>query len=139
MKVPEQFMQNMQTLLGDGYSSYEASFSMPNYRGLRVNTLREQAADHILKTGLTGEAIPFVQNGYYIHDDASPAKHPFHAAGLYYLQEPSAMLPADRLPVKPGDLVLDLCWCRLAFTACSGCVSGNGRYAADTDACHFLW
>lgn len=109
MKVPEQFMQNMQTLLGDSYSSYEASFSMPNCRGLRVNTLREQAAERILQAGLAGEEIPFVQNGYYIHDDVSPAKHPFHAAGLYYLQEPSAMLPADRLPVKPGDLVLDLC------------------------------
>src|SRR5699024_8068546 len=38
-----------------------------------------------------------------------PAKHPYYFAGLYYLQEPSAMTPADRLPVEPGDRELDVC------------------------------
>mgnify|MGYP000467757449 CR=1 FL=1 len=36
-------------------------------------------------------------------------KHPYYFAGLYYLQEPSAMTPANRLPVEPGDKVLDVC------------------------------
>ena len=38
-----------------------------------------------------------------------PSKHPAYYAGLYYLQEPSAMTPAAMLPVVPGDRVLDLC------------------------------
>ena len=38
-----------------------------------------------------------------------PARHPFYYAGMYYLQEPSAMTPASRLVSKPGDRVLDLC------------------------------
>ena len=37
------------------------------------------------------------------------AKHPYYFAGLYYLQEPSAMTPANRLPIEPGDRVLDVC------------------------------
>ena len=39
----------------------------------------------------------------------TPSKHPYYFAGLYYLQEPSAMTPANRLPVEPGDKVLDVC------------------------------
>ena len=49
------------------------------------------------------------KNGYFYPEGLSPAKHPFYYAGLYYLQEPSAMTPASLLPVSPGDFVLDLC------------------------------
>ncbi|MDE7211890.1 MAG: RsmB/NOP family class I SAM-dependent RNA methyltransferase, partial [Lachnospiraceae bacterium] len=48
-------------------------------------------------------------NGYFYPEEISPAKHPFYFAGLYYLQEPSAMTPASLLPVAPGNKVLDLC------------------------------
>ncbi|HCE77865.1 MAG TPA: SAM-dependent methyltransferase, partial [Lachnospiraceae bacterium] len=53
--------------------------------------------------------IPWVDNGFFYSEDVFPAQHPYYAAGLYYLQEPSAMTPASRLPVKDGDRVLDLC------------------------------
>ena len=54
--------------------------------------------------------IPWIDNGfYYDGEKISPAKHPYYFAGLYYLQEPSAMTPANRLPVEPGDRVLDVC------------------------------
>ena len=46
---------------------------------------------------------------YYDGDHIQPSKHPYYFAGLYYLQEPSAMTPASRLPVEPGDRVLDVC------------------------------
>ncbi|MCF0146564.1 MAG: hypothetical protein HUJ73_08255, partial [Eubacterium sp.] len=57
------------------------------------------------------ERIPWTKNGFYVSDEEGqrPARHPFYAAGLYYLQEPSAMLPAANLPVSAGDKVLDLC------------------------------
>jgi len=42
-------------------------------------------------------------------EDAKASRHPYYYAGLYYLQEPSAMAPAAVLPVQPGDKVLDLC------------------------------
>ena len=54
--------------------------------------------------------VPWTDNGFYYDGERlSPAKHPYYSAGLYYLQEPSAMTPASRLPVEPGDKVLDLC------------------------------
>ncbi len=109
MNLPEQYVQNMQTLLGDEYQAYDTSFSMPAYRGMRPNLLRKDAEEKCAALPFSEEKIPFVKHGYYISEDARPAKHPYYAGGLYYLQEPSAMLPADRLPVHKGDLVLDLC------------------------------
>ena len=54
--------------------------------------------------------VPWIHNGfYYDGEKCQPAKHPYYFAGLYYLQEPSAMTPADRLPIEPGDRVLDVC------------------------------
>ena len=53
--------------------------------------------------------IPWIPNGFYYEREDDPARHPFYYAGLYYLQEPSAMTPASILPVMPGEHVLDLC------------------------------
>ena len=53
--------------------------------------------------------VAWTKNGYYIGEDATASRHPYYYAGLYYLQEPSAMTPASRLPIEPGDFVLDLC------------------------------
>ena len=54
--------------------------------------------------------IPWIENGfYYDGEKVQPAKHPYYFAGLYYLQEPSAMTPANRIPIEPGDKVLDVC------------------------------
>ena len=53
--------------------------------------------------------IPWIPNGFYYEREDDPARHPFDYAGLYYLQEPSAMTPATVLPVVPGERVLDLC------------------------------
>jgi 16S rRNA C967 or C1407 C5-methylase (RsmB/RsmF family) len=50
-----------------------------------------------------------VEEGFTYTEDVRPGKHPYYHAGLYYIQEPSAMAPASIMPVKPGDRVLDLC------------------------------
>ena len=53
--------------------------------------------------------VPWAENGYYYQQGDQPGKHPFHEAGVYYIQEPSAMAPAELLEAKPGERVLDLC------------------------------
>lgn len=53
--------------------------------------------------------VPWAENGYYYQPEDQPGKHPFHEAGVYYIQEPSAMAPAELLDVKPRERVLDLC------------------------------
>ena len=55
------------------------------------------------------QPVPWIDNAFEYEDSVSPAKHPYYFAGMYYLQEPSAMTPANLLPIEPGDKVLDLC------------------------------
>ena len=53
--------------------------------------------------------IHWIDNGFYYSEEDKPAKHPYYYAGLYYIQEPSAMTPANVLPVDNGDIILDMC------------------------------
>lgn len=109
MKLPERYCLEMKRLLGEEYGEYLESFREEPKSGLRVNTLKV-SPEHFLKiTKWDLERVPWISNGFYYEGAASPARHPHYYAGLYYLQEPSAMTPASRLPVEPGDRVLDLC------------------------------
>lgn len=110
MKLPEEFLINMKTLLGAEYDNWLASMQNPPAAGLRINTMKlNQAEWEGGQCPYRVSAVPWTANGYYLEETARPAKHPYYYAGLYYLQEPSAMAPAGLLPVKPGDMVLDLC------------------------------
>lgn len=109
MQLPGIYIENMKSLLGNEYEQYLDSFNDEPRAGLRVNTLKINLEKfekifpyHISK-------IPFISNGYYFEQGINPAKHPYYHAGLFYIQEPSAMLPANRLPVEEGEKVLDLC------------------------------
>ena len=53
--------------------------------------------------------IPWTKDGFYYSKEESPGKHPFYHAGLYYIQEPSAMFPGAVIDAKPGEYILDLC------------------------------
>ena len=55
------------------------------------------------------EPIPWARGAYYIASESRAGAHPLHAAGAYYLQEPSAMAAVAALDVRPGQRVLDLC------------------------------
>ena len=110
MKVPDQFKNNMGTLLGDEFESYERALEGERLFGLRVNTLKISCEEFERIAPFEIRKIPYIKNGYFYDGEAvQPAKHPYYFAGLYYLQDPSAMTPASRLPVEPGMRVLDLC------------------------------
>lgn len=109
MQLPEEFCSRMKHMLGAEYDRFLASYDEPRYRGLRVNTLRITPEEFAAKAPFPVKPIPWTDNGFFYDNDVFPARHPYYAAGLYYLQEPSAMTPASRIPVKPGDRVLDLC------------------------------
>ncbi len=53
--------------------------------------------------------VPWCPTGYFYDEATRPGLHPWHAAGVYYLQEPSAMAPAELLDPRPGERILDLC------------------------------
>lgn len=107
--LPELFKDRMKELLGSEYEAYEACFQDRHYGGLRVNTLKVKATEYEHLSPIKLRRVPWIKNGYFYEEKEQPAKHPYYYAGLYYLQEPSAMTPASLLPVKPGDKVLDLC------------------------------
>lgn len=110
IKVSEEFLNRMRNLLGaEEFEAYVKSFEEERLYGLRVNTLKISTEEFLKITDLTLNPIPWIRNGFYNEGEERPAKNPHYFAGLYYLQEPSAMTPANLLPVMPGDKVLDLC------------------------------
>ena len=110
MNLPETFVNKMKRLLGGDYENYEKCFDLPRYYGLRVNTAKISVEKFLEIAPWPLRPVPWIENGFYYDGDLyQPARHPYYFAGLYYLQEPSAMTPASRLPVEPGDRVLDVC------------------------------
>ena len=110
MNLPDKFEKKMKDLLGDEFSDYIKCYEEPRFYGLRVNTKKISVEKFKEICPFEIHPIPWIENGfYYDGDHVQPAKHPYYFAGLYYLQEPSAMTPANRLPVEPGDKVLDVC------------------------------
>lgn len=107
--LPEEFLTRMQQMLGEDYKEFIMSYEQPRQYGLRVNTLKITPEEFKTITPFPVKPIPWVENGFYYSEDIHPAQDPYYAAGLYYLQEPSAMTPAGRLPIADGDRVLDLC------------------------------
>lgn len=110
IKIPEKFENKMKELLQDEYDKYLQCYDEPRYYGLRVNTNKISVEDFLKIAPWPLTPVPWIANGfYYDGDKIQPSKHPYYFAGLYYLQEPSAMTPASRIPVEPGERVLDVC------------------------------
>lgn len=109
MELPQGFLSEMKDLLGDDYADFVSSFDSSYKSGLRINHLKISADEFERVAPYSIKKIPFVPGAYYVDDNDGWSKHPYYHAGLYYLQEPSAMLPASILPVEEDDIVLDLC------------------------------
>lgn len=110
IQLPQTFLDQMKDLLNNEYEQYLQSFESPRYHGLRVNTNKISVKDFLKIAPFHLEPIPWTSNGFYYDPTIdSVTKHPYFDAGLYYIQEPSAMLPAATLPIKENDFVLDTC------------------------------
>ncbi len=104
--LPDAFCKKMETLLGAAYPDFLTALDRPRAVGLRLNPLKTEDPP-VLPFALT--PVPWEPTGFYYDPEARPGLHPWHDAGLYYLQEPSAMAPAALLDPQPGERVLDLC------------------------------
>ncbi len=109
MNLPEKFLTRMQKRLGKDYPAFLASYEKPPFKGLRVNTLKI-SADEFLKSAPfpLGERTPWEQNGFYTEEEKAGA-FTEHFAGLYYMQEPSAMCVGELTAPVKKERVLDLC------------------------------
>lgn len=108
-QLPQEFLSRMEDMLHEEYPAFLESYRNPRHFGLRVNTKKISVEDFLKISPFHLTPIPWIDNGFYYQEQDRPSRHPHYAAGLYYLQEPSAMTPANRFPVNPGDFVLDLC------------------------------
>lgn len=106
--LPDSYLNKMQLLLKDEYEDYLNSFKLAPIKSLRVNTNKISIKDFLAKFPYKLEAIPWTSDGFYYESD-EVTKHPYYYAGLYYIQEASAMLPGEVLPIEEGDIVLDAC------------------------------
>ena len=109
MSLPEKYLDTMKQMLGNDFQAYIDSFNDNRLYGLRVNTLKITPEEFLRISPFELKPIPWIENGFYFSENDKPAKHPYYFAGLYYIQEPSAMTPANVLPVEPGDVVFDMC------------------------------
>ena len=128
--LPKAFLDRMRQTLGDEYGEFLKALEGDRHQALRLNVLKtgaegktaaevlagvagqkqsEESAGEAERFILQLEPVSWAENGYYYEAGLQPGKHPYHEAGLYYIQEPSAMAPAELLDVNPGDRVLDLC------------------------------
>ena len=107
--LPEAFTERMQKMLGEEYPAFLKSFDNPFRNGIRVNPLKISPEEFakVYAPGL--KKVPWNPNGFYIDEKKKYSSHPLYHAGLYYIQEASAMLPAQLADVRPGEKVLDLC------------------------------
>ncbi len=108
MNLPIDFYHKMKDQLGDEFEAFLASYDKPYYKGLRVNTRKISVEDFVASFPFELSEIPWIKEGFYYEDDAV-TKHPYYHAGLFYIQEPSAMAVANELDIESDQLVLDLC------------------------------
>jgi len=112
--LPQPFLDRMEGLLGEEYPHFLSSLSLPAVPGLRVNTLKISTAEFYRISPFELSPVAWCPEGYAVSQandsiaKSSPGKHVYHTAGLYYLQEPSAMAAAAILSPQPGEKILDI-------------------------------
>lgn len=103
--LPQEFLDRIQTQLGAEYEAFLESLERPRAVALRFNPLKGD----IPTLPFVGENVPWEPMGYYYDPQARPGLHPYHEAGVYYLQEASAMSAVALLDPQPGERICDLC------------------------------
>ena len=103
--LPQAFLDRIQRQLGDEFESFLKSLALPRAVALRLNPLKGEMP-HM---EFAEEPVPWEKQGFYYDPNTRPGLHPYHEAGVYYLQEASAMAPVQLLDPQPGERICDLC------------------------------
>ena len=103
--LPQEFLDRMKHQLGEEYDLYLQSLERPRAVALRFNPLKGDAPS----LDFVKEPVPWEPMGYYYDPESRPGLHPYHEAGVYYLQEASALSAVALLDPQPGEKICDLC------------------------------
>lgn len=108
--LPKEFIDRMVNLLGDKSNEFLKNYNEPPSVGVRWNRLFCNKETFLEKIPFKVLQTPHCDEGFLLNEKRGDiGKSPYHHAGMYYLQEPSAMAPVVVLDPKPGEKVLDLC------------------------------
>ncbi len=107
IELPVDFKDRMKNTLNDEFGDFLSVYSNEPYHGLRINTLKITPDEFIKLFPHATERVKWCDSGFYY--SSGFGKHPCHRAGLFYSQEPSAMISGELLDVQENDVVLDLC------------------------------
>jgi 16S rRNA C967 or C1407 C5-methylase (RsmB/RsmF family) len=132
--LPSAYLNDMKKILGSEYEAFLDSYSRPCRKALRINTLKLDVTDAAAfaeefgkEAGFHLTPVPWTQNGFYYEEEDQPSRHSFYSAGLYYLQEASAMAPGTDPPGQPGgDCAGSLCSARRQGNRAGSTPSGAG-------------
>ena len=106
----EYFEARERALLGERYDTLYAAPQETAARGVTVSALRTTPEEFAARADFPLRPSPFCKAAFVVEQpDFKPGRHPYHHAGVFYSQEPSASSAAPLLGVKPGMRVLDLC------------------------------
>ncbi len=109
MALPVEFLKRMEALLGEEFPIFVQAMEQGRSYGLRRNPLKQGGERLELDAQFGLRPIPWAEHGFYYDPDTRPGRHPYYEAGLYYIQEPSAMAVGALAAPEPGMRVLDLC------------------------------
>ena len=103
--LPEAFLIRMKAQLGEEYDAFLKSLERPRAVALRYNPLKGERPS----LPFVQQPVPWEPEGFYYDPESRPGLHVYHEAGVYYLQEASAMAPVALLDPQPGEKICDLC------------------------------
>lgn len=107
--LPEDYLRRMRRLLGSEAEAFFAHYAEPPEPGLRFNPLKTSPSDVAENLEIDLKPLPWAETGRLIlGSETAPGLHPYHAAGLYYIQEPTAQAVTEILDPQPGERILDL-------------------------------
>lgn len=104
--MKKEFLKHMQDLLKEDFDDYVKTLDRELLKGIRVNLLKANLSE--IEEKYKVKKSLFSKEGYYMEENIS-GNDPYHLAGMFYIQEPSASSVIDIADIKLNDKVLDLC------------------------------
>jgi 16S rRNA C967 or C1407 C5-methylase (RsmB/RsmF family)/NOL1/NOP2/fmu family ribosome biogenesis protein len=106
--LPGAFEARMRELLGPEAPAFFDTYRRPAQRAVRANPLKLDPAALPGLLGIPPDPVPWCPEAWFLPEGVRVGDTLAHAAGLCYVQEPSALAVGEALDVRPGQRVLDL-------------------------------
>lgn len=122
--LPLLFLKRIQQENPPLFAYFSSSERRTAYKGIRLNTSKPTPPSFLERL----RPVSWCPLGYYINEKLGT--HPFHQAGMFYIQEPSAMAVVELMNIQQDDVVLD----------CSAAPGGKSTHIASyLGEQGFLW